>query len=111
MAFHKQKELKATVFAPGRKRAWVHTGSLMMVIFDFDDGPAEAPDPPHSHPHEQISYVVSGRVEYFVGEERQTLEAGDMVTIPPHVPHAIRTLTSSVRLADAFFPVRDDFLS
>ncbi|UCF95912.1 MAG: cupin domain-containing protein [Spirochaetaceae bacterium] len=110
MAFYKRGELNAEVFGQDRKRVAVHTDSLMMVIFDFEDGPAESPDPLHAHPHEQVSYIVSGKVIYYLGEEQQTLEAGDMVTIPPNVPHAIQTLTPSVRLADAFTPVREDFL-
>jgi quercetin dioxygenase-like cupin family protein len=111
MAFYKKDELTAVVFGRGRKRVAVHTDRLMMVIFDFEDGPAKAPDPLHSHPHEQISYIVSGKVVYFLAEEQQILEAGDMVTIPPNVPHAIQALTASVRLADSFTPVREDFLS
>jgi quercetin dioxygenase-like cupin family protein len=111
MAFYKQGQLKAEAVGPARKRFAVHTDSLMMVIFDFEDGPAEAPDPLHSHPHEQISYIVSGKVIYFLGSEQRSLEAGDMVTIPPNVPHAIQALTPKVRLADAFTPVREDFLS
>jgi quercetin dioxygenase-like cupin family protein len=111
MAFHKKGGMKAQAFARRRKRVVVHTGNLMMVIFDFEDGPADKPDPMHSHPHEQISYIVSGKVIYFLGEERQILESGDMVSIPPDVPHAIQALTPSVRLADAFTPVREDFLS
>jgi quercetin dioxygenase-like cupin family protein len=111
MAFCKQGELTAEVFGRQRKRVSVRTDNLMMVIFDFEDGPADAPDPLHSHPHEQISYIVSGKLIYFLGEEQRTLEAGDMVTIPPDVPHAIQALTPTVRLADAFTPVREDFLS
>ena len=111
MDFHRQGELKAENIGPGRRRAAVHTDGLMMVIFDFEDGPAEAPDPLHSHPHEQISYIASGRVIYFLGSEQQIMEPGDMVTIPPNVPHAIQTLTPAVRLVDAFSPVREDFLS
>ena len=111
MAFYKPKDLKAVSIGAGRSRIAVHTDSLMMVIFDFEDGPAEEPDPLHSHPHEQISYIVSGKVIYFLGSEQQTLEAGDMVTIPPNVPHAIQALTPAVRLVDAFTPVREDFLS
>ena len=111
MSFFKQEDLTAEIFGRRRKRVAVHTDNLMMVIFDFEDGPAESPDPLHSHPHQQISYIVSGKVIYFLGEEQQTLAAGDMVTIPPHVPHAIQALTPKVRLADAFTPVREDFLS
>jgi len=111
MAFYKQEQLKAEAVGRGRSRIAVNTQSLMMVIFDFEDGPAEAPDPLHSHPHEQISYIVSGKVIYFLGSEQLSLEAGDMVTVPPNLPHAIQTLTPKVRLADAFTPVREDFLS
>jgi quercetin dioxygenase-like cupin family protein len=111
MAFYEPEDLKAESIGAGRSRVAVHTDSLMMVIFNFEDGPASEPDPLHSHPHEQISYVASGRVIYFLGDEQKTLEAGDMVTIAPNVPHAIQTLTSKVRLVDAFSPVREDFLS
>lgn len=111
MSFFKQGQLTAETVGRRRKRVAVHTDSLMMVIFDFEDGPAQSPDPLHSHPHEQISYIVSGKVIYFLGSEQRTLEAGDMVTIAPNVPHAIQTLTPKVRLADAFTPVREDFLS
>jgi quercetin dioxygenase-like cupin family protein len=111
MSFFAQGKRKAEIFGPGRKRVAVHTDGLMMVIFDFEDGPAEEPDPLHSHPHEQISYIASGRVIYFLGSEQQIMEPGDMVTIPPNVPHAIQTLTPAVRLVDAFSPVREDFLS
>jgi quercetin dioxygenase-like cupin family protein len=111
MAFYKPRELTAETIGRGRSRIAVNTDRLMMVIFDFEDGPAEAPDPLHSHPHEQISYIVSGKVIYFLGSEQRTLEAGDMVTIAPNVPHAIQTLSPKVRLVDAFTPVREDFLS
>jgi quercetin dioxygenase-like cupin family protein len=111
MAFYKPEDLKAESIGAGRRRFSVHTDNLMMVIFDFGDGPAKEPDPLHSHPHEQISYIVSGRVIYYLGDEQKTLEAGDLVTIPANVPHAIQALTPKVRLVDAFTPVREDFFS
>jgi quercetin dioxygenase-like cupin family protein len=111
MAFYKPEDLKAEKTGVGRSRIAVHTDRVMMVIFDFEDGPAKEPDPLHSHPHEQISYIASGKVIYFLGSEQQAMEAGDMVTVPPNVPHAIQTLTAKVRLVDAFSPVREDFLS
>lgn len=110
MAFHRRTELPRHRIAEGRTRVQAHTDGLMMVVIDFDDGPGSTPDPPHSHPHEQVSYVVSGRVRYFLGNEHADLEAGDIVTIPSGVPHSIQLLSPSVRLADAFHPVREDFL-
>jgi quercetin dioxygenase-like cupin family protein len=111
MAFYEPKDLKSQSIGAGRKRVAVHTDNLMMVIFDFEDGPAKEPDPLHSHPHEQISYVAGGKVIYFLGDEQKIMEAGDVVTVPPNVPHAIQVLTPKVRLVDAFSPVREDFLS
>jgi quercetin dioxygenase-like cupin family protein len=57
-----------------------------------------------------VSYVVEGEVRFFVGDERADLAPGDMVTIPPDVPHTIQLLTEHVRLIDAFTPLREGFL-
>ena len=110
MGVVKSSEVVPTEIAPGRKRYLAHTDSLMMVVMDFDDGPSEQPDSPHSHPHEQITYVVDGRVEFHLGETMHTLEPGDMITVPPGRPHTVRLLTGHVRLIDTFHPLREEFL-
>jgi quercetin dioxygenase-like cupin family protein len=110
MGFHRRIDMRQYVIGEGRSRVQANTENLMMVVIDFADGPAARPDPPHSHPHEQISCVVSGRVRYFLGDDHADLEPGDMVTIPSGVPHSIQLLTPTLRLADAFHPVRQDFL-
>jgi len=110
MAFIKQRDMKPQRIAEKRTRCLAHTEHLMMVQIDFEDGPHQKPDPPHTHPHEQISYIVSGKVLYFLGEEQSVLEAGDMVTVPAHIPHTIQVLSEKARLADAFYPLREDFL-
>ena len=110
MGIIKEAETRPQPIAPGRTRYLAHTDHLMMVVIDFTDGPAEAPDPPHSHPHEQISYVVSGEVLFFLDGVPTRLGPGDITTIPPDVPHSIQLLTASVRLVDTFHPLREDFL-
>lgn len=97
--------------SPARERYLTHTEHLMMTVLDFHDGPTEQPDPPHSHPHEQITYVAEGRVRFFLGSDAYELSAGDMIAIPADVPHAIQLLTPSARLVDTFSPVREDFLN
>lgn len=99
------------VTAPGRERYLAHTDHLMMVVFDFTDGPYEQPDPPHSHPHEQVTYVAEGELLFFVGDESYKVSAGDIVTVPSNVPHSIQLLTPKARLVDTFNPIRDDFLT
>lgn len=96
--------------AQGRQRYLDHTDQLMMVVIDFNDGPSEEPDPPHSHPHEQISYVVEGYLEIHIGNEVTQIGPGDIYTVPPDVEHTIRLLSRKVRLVDTFTPLREDFL-
>jgi len=110
MKINRISEDRPVQAAPGRERRVAHTDNLMMVVWDFADGPAQEPDPPHSHPHEQMTYVVQGEVLFFIGEESSRLGPGDMVTVPPDQPHTIQLLAPSVRLIDAFTPLRREFL-
>ena len=110
MRFLKQADVKVEQIAEARTRYLAYTEHLLMAVIDFHDGPADQPDPPHSHPHEQITYVVSGELLVFIGEERMRLGPGDMFSVPPDVPHSVQVLTDHVRLVDTFHPVREDFL-
>lgn len=107
----KQKEATLETIGDRRTRYVTHTDSLMMVVIDFNDGPTSEPDPPHDHPHEQISYVVAGELIVFIDGEPTRLGPGDMFTVPPNVPHGVQLLSSHVRLVDTFTPLREDILS
>lgn len=106
----KEQDATKETIGEGRVRYLTHTDTLMMVVIDFTDGPTTEPDPPHSHPHEQVTYVAEGEVNFFLGDEMTKLGKGDMVTVPPDVPHTIQLLASHVRLVDTFTPIREDFL-
>ena len=43
--------------------------------------------PLHSHPYEQTSVVIKGRMRLTVGEEVRDVGPGDMWYAPPNVPH------------------------
>jgi quercetin dioxygenase-like cupin family protein len=81
-----------------------------MTVIDFNDGPSEKPDPPHNHPHEQITYVAEGKILFFLGDASYELSAGDIIAVPANLPHCIQLLTPYVRLVDTFSPIREDFL-
>lgn len=104
------KDASRVSIAPGRERYLTHTGDLMMVVIDFGDGPADQPDPPHHHPHDQTSYVVEGDVLFTVGDIVHHVGPGDLVAIPSDVPHSLQLLSKTARLVDAFHPIRQDFL-
>ncbi|HSB04926.1 MAG TPA: cupin domain-containing protein [Thermodesulfobacteriota bacterium] len=106
----KRSELTPEVIGPGRTRYLAHTDNLMIVAYEFNDGPASEPDPPHVHPHEQVACVVSGEILFFMDGKPTRLGPGDLYTVPPNVPHTIQLLTRQVRIVDAFTPIRKDFL-
>jgi mannose-6-phosphate isomerase-like protein (cupin superfamily) len=95
----------------GLERQIIHLEKLMTVVLNFSDGPWSNPEPFHSHPHEQISYVVEGEIIFFCeGEAEQQLKSGDLFYIPSGKEHGIRLLTENATLVDNFSPIREDFL-
>ncbi len=111
MAFIEQMDIAKEKIGPGRERYLGYTDKLMMVVIDFHDGPTSEPDPPHSHPHEQVSYVVTGELIVHIGKDSKKLKQGDMFTVPPDIPHTVQLLSEHVRLVDTFTPVREEFIS
>ena len=111
MAVLKFKDVPYEIVREGLQRKIIHTDNLMTVLIDFSDGPWDKPEPPHSHPHEQTSYVAEGEIIFFCeGEADQHLKAGDMFAALSGRPHTVQLLTEKVRLVDSFNPVREDFL-
>ncbi len=111
MAVLKFDEVPYETVREGLQRKIIHTDNLMTVLIDFTDGPWEKPEPPHSHPHEQTSYVAEGEIIFLCeGEPDQHLKAGDMFAVPSGRPHTIQLLTQKARLVDCFNPLREDFL-
>ncbi|MBI9085647.1 MAG: cupin domain-containing protein [Desulfobacterales bacterium] len=110
MPIIRQSEATKTTIAEGRTRFLAQTDRLMSAVIDFHDGPTDQPDPPHEHPHEQISYVAEGEILFCVEGEKHHLTAGDLFTVPGNVPHSVQLLTEKVRLVDTFTPIREDFL-
>ena len=83
----------------------------MTVLIDFTDGPWNEPEPPHSHPHEQTSYIAEGEIIFFCeGEKEQRLSKGDMFAVPSGKKHTIKLLSKEARLIDNFTPLREDFI-
>lgn len=106
----KENSVEKTTIAEKRTRYLANSENLMVVVIDINDGPLNQPDPPHSHPHEQISYVARGELLFFLENTSTKLQAGDIIVIPPNTPHTIQPLSQQVRLIDSFSPIRDDFL-
>ena len=65
--------------------------------------------PLHSHDNEQISNVVDGALRFEVGGREVTVGAGELLRIPPNVPHSAEAVEDTVCL-DIFNPTREDWL-
>jgi len=110
MTVLKYDEMPVVKIREGAERRLGHTDSLMIVVIDFRDGPKAQPDPPHSHPHEQVSYVAEGEILFLLDGQPTHLGPGDLFLVPSNKPHSIQQLTEHVRLVDCFTPIREDFL-
>ncbi len=94
--------------APGIKRQMVVGQNVMMCRFTFD---AFVVTDEHTHPHEQMTLVVKGRVKFFISGEERIVSAGDVLHFPPHNRHGATMLDEEVVLIDIFSPIREDFLT
>lgn len=65
----------------------------------------------HTHPHEQVTLVERGTVDFFVEGRRRTAKAGDVLLFPSGIQHGATMLEDEVVLIDIFSPLREDFLS
>lgn len=106
MTFFRTADLPATEMLPGVTRRAVHLDDVMITVFDFAP---EAIVPRHAHPHQQITWVVSGSMEFDLAGETRTLHGGDGVLIPPNTPHAATILDQPCRAIDAWHPIREDY--
>jgi quercetin dioxygenase-like cupin family protein len=69
--------------------------------------------PRHSHHNEQVTYILEGRLRFWFGEdEDEEIEVGtgEVLTIPPHLPHKAEALEDTLDV-DVFTPPRTDWLS
>jgi len=88
------------------RRILAHGGGMMGVEASFEKG---AVGTMHRHPHEQVSYVLSGSFEYEVEGKKYILHKGDSYYVAPNENHGATALEDAVIL-DIFTPQREDFL-
>ena len=65
----------------------------------------------HSHPHEQMLYVLDGNCDVTIGEEKFSMKTGDMALVPGGMMHQVTaTGEGELTMLDIFSPIREDFL-
>jgi quercetin dioxygenase-like cupin family protein len=66
--------------------------------------------PEHSHHNEQITYILEGALKFWIDGKEIVVNAGEVLTIPPHMPHKAEALEDTVDL-DVFDPPRADWIN
>ena len=64
----------------------------------------------HTHPNEQIAWMLKGKIEFRLGDERRICGPGDVVVIPGGVEHEAY-FPEDTEVIDMFSPPRADFLA
>jgi quercetin dioxygenase-like cupin family protein len=66
--------------------------------------------PMHSHHNEQFTYILEGALKFWVDGKEIVVHAGEVLTIPPHMPHKAEAMEDTVDL-DIFNPPRADWIN
>lgn len=69
--------------------------------------------PRHSHHNEQLTYVIAGKLLLRLGEQGErvvVVAAGEVLVIPPNLPHSAEALEDTLDI-DVFSPPREDWLA
>jgi quercetin dioxygenase-like cupin family protein len=66
--------------------------------------------PEHSHLNEQLTYVVDGALKFWIDGKEIVVSTGEVLCIPPHMPHKAEALVDTIDV-DVFYPPRQDWLS
>ncbi len=91
------------------KRKIITGEKVMVARMRFKDGFVV---PLHSHFHEQVTQVISGKMRFWFGAQKEQvmdLNPGDVVVIPSDLPHEA-LMIGDVEEIDTWSPPRQDWL-
>jgi len=106
MSYYRWDEVTHEQMNPLFARRVVHGERLTLARVYLKKG---CQVPVHSHANEQISNVLEGSLRFEVDGRERIVGAGELIHIPPHVPHMAEALEDTVCL-DIFNPIREDWL-
>lgn len=66
--------------------------------------------PEHSHMNEQVTYILAGALKFWIDGKEIVVHEGEVLTIPPNMPHKAEAIEDTVDL-DVFNPPRADWMN
>jgi quercetin dioxygenase-like cupin family protein len=104
---HRWSDVHAEQMNPLVTRQFVVGTNTMLARISLKKG---AVVPEHHHFHEQISNVLEGALLFRIEGRETVARAGELMCMPPNMPHEVTALEDSVVL-DIFNPPRQDWIS
>jgi quercetin dioxygenase-like cupin family protein len=95
------------VIFPGVEIRTTAGRQIMFSLVTFEPGSVVTD---HSHPHEQMGMMISGRLEFVIDGITRVLGPGEIWRIPGGIVHRVRALEGPAVALDVFHPIREDYL-
>ena len=111
-------ELLMSRFFPAPEECGDHTifGTTKITTFagehvqlSFADIPEGGVVDWHTHPNEQVGFVISGRATFYIGDEVKTLGPGEFFFIPGGLRHKVVAVDGPAKALDVFYPIREEY--
>jgi quercetin dioxygenase-like cupin family protein len=106
MQVHCWEKIEKERLNPLSSRQVIHGEKLTVARMHLQKGCLV---PEHSHHNEQLSMVERGSLRFKLDGAERVLSAGEVLRIPPGVPHSVTALEDSVAV-DLFSPPREDWI-
>ncbi len=109
MDHYNWSEISEEKMSPTLSRRVIHTEQMTIARMGLSKG---AVVPMHHHVNQQVTMLTTGELEFEMGETTVTrfvLKAGDVLVIPPNLPHRVVALEDSTA-TDLFTPPREDWI-
>ncbi len=100
-------DLEKESLNPLLERQFISTAGVTLARFVLRQGVMV---PEHSHPNEQLAYVLEGALKFTIAGQEHVVRGGEVLCIPPNVPHRAEALEDTLDL-DVFVPARADWHS
>ena len=92
---------------PSLVRQALHGVNMTVARLEIAKG---AVVPLHRHVNEQITLMLEGKLRFVIDGVESVVSAGDVMVIPPNVPHLVEALEDSA-VFDLFSPIRSDWIT
>jgi quercetin dioxygenase-like cupin family protein len=106
VTLHRWDDIIEEQINPLIARRFITAERLTLARFELKRGSIV---PQHAHENEQVSYIISGALKFIVDGSPVVVRGGEVLQIPPNVPHAAEAIEDTLAI-DVFTPVRQDWV-